>query len=397
MEIYDSLTSHQNHPSQRITRRDFLKTAGLFMGSTIFLPIVQKVCPVPLDSTLREYADNIITSSGQPFKIGIYLEGGDWNDPTGVPEMISGREFNHFVNHSINMSASYRGPDDWDFSSADWIVSKAQAANQSLIGMHLVWGWGVPEWIKNGGYNRDQLIQIMEAHIVTVMNRYKGIIGAYTVVNEINNGSWEWWYQQLGYDYLKIAFQKARETDPSAVLIYNNWGNHTKDSQYYVKTKQDIDFLKSMNLVDAVGVQLHLWSGRPTKNDVIDALISYGLPVWITEFDSLQYEQLSDPEQEQADITKSMIEAALESGVCHCFTNWGVSDKNSFWNDYYDHYYKPCLWDDNNNPKQNYYAIQYALGKNVICKDVAGNKSSRKSGYFLNRPESDKRAGQGMR
>jgi GH35 family endo-1,4-beta-xylanase len=121
---------------------------------------------------------------------------------------------------------------------------------------------------------------------------------------------------------------------------------------------------------------MHLWSRRPAKADVISAMQSYGVPVWVTEFDSFQLQGPYLPpgmnaEQEQALITQNMIEAALESGVCDCFTNWGFSDKNSWWNNYYGANYNPCLWDVNNNAKLNYYAIQQTLSaKMTLANDL---------------------------
>ena len=145
----------------------------------------------------------------------------------------------------------------------------------------------------------------------------------------------------------------------------NHYSNETSTGGYYGITKTDVDYLKSLGLIDAVGLQMHLWSNRPAKTDVINAMQSYGVPVWVTEFDCFQLSGLSNPAQEQADITQAMIEATLESGVGDCFTTWGISDKNSFWNTYYGADYNPCLWDANNNAKPNYYAIQQTLSANV--------------------------------
>lgn len=110
------------------------------------------------------------------------------------------------------MPDAYIGPEQWDFSVTDSFLLDAQAANQSTIGMHLVYGsWAlavkaVPSWSINGGCSRDQLIAVIENHIVAVRSRYRGQISAYTVVNEYYNsrGGNDWWYQTIGPDYLRI-------------------------------------------------------------------------------------------------------------------------------------------------------------------------------------------------
>ena len=370
--LYSNTAQPQSYiQGRRYSRRDFLKYGGMFLTMAALKPQLRLADPGTSGTNgppLRYLAEKIIGPYGKPFHIGIYLEDGDWNDPTGTPEQLAVQQFNHLVNHSITMYTSYAGPDQWRFSEADWLLQKAQSANQSMIGMHLVWGstqpGATPHWITNGGYTRDQLITIIQNHIAAVMTRYKGKIGAYTVVNEALYN--DWWYQQIGIDYIRIAFQKARQVDPSAVLIYNHFSNETKQGANYNTTKEHVDSLKSQGLVDAVGVQAHLWSDGYSKGDVIEAMQSYGLPVWVTEFDSYQ-NSVANPEEDQAQRTKNMIEAALQSGVCDHFTNWGVSDKSSYWGANW----KACLWNANNSAKLNYYAIQQALGNAItLSNDV---------------------------
>jgi endo-1,4-beta-xylanase len=306
---------------------------------------------------------------GKPFEMGIYLEPGDFSDPTGIPEQLAAQQFNHRVITGTDLRAC-KGEGQWDFGWTDFLLQKASLANQSMIG-GLLWSWegSIPDWVKNGGYTRDHLVAIVESHIATTLSRYRGRIGAYIVVNEAFRPglgtTGDWWEQHIGPDYVHIAFQKARQVDPDAVLIYNHYRNHTKSGWNYSITKRDVDDLEAHGLIDAVGLQLHLWQDwpRPTKADVIEAMQSYGLSVWVTEFDCYQIsvQGVSNPEEEQALVTTDMIRAALESGVCHHFTNWGISDKNSVWGASA----KACLWDENNNAKLNYYAIQQVLASRI--------------------------------
>jgi endo-1,4-beta-xylanase len=356
-----------------ITRNTFLKTCRL-LGKTVFFPSKLLLNTYHLDTIgrpLRDIAMFIYDPFGNPFKIGVFLEPGDLEDPDGIPLQSANRQFNLRVNLSISMFDSYRGINEWDFSMADQELEQAQSANQSTLAAQFVWGseiieWATPDWIRNGGYNREQLITILENHIETVMTRYRGKINAYIVTNEAftggspnGSGQDDWWWTNLGIDYITIAFQKARQIDSSATLIYNHHDNHLIGTPNYIVTKQHIESLNSQGLVDAVGCQLHLADNRPPKEDVIAALQSFGIPVWITEFDSFQLSesQTEDPEEEQAEITKQMIEAALESNVCDHFVTWGFSDRNSWWGNEK----KPCLWDSDYQAKPNYYAIQKAL------------------------------------
>lgn len=369
----DRHTGADEREYQGFSRRKFLKYAGAAASLTLLGTTITSAMKESTDAPgrpLRNYAQFIKEPYGNPFNIGVFLEPGDLFDSTGIPLQISDQQFNHRVNLSVSMFDSYRAPDQWDFNLADFELQQAQSANQSVIGAPLVWGtealdWATPEWIRTGGYSRDQVITLMEDHIETVLTTFRGLITSYIVVNEALTGATggsgmdDWWHNQIGPEYITLAFQKARQSDPDATLIYNHYNNHIIGQPNFDVTKNHVEDLDALGLIDAVSCQLHLASIRPEKSDVTSAFQSYGLPVWVTEFDSyqLQPEEVADPEQEQATITKKMFEATLESGVCDHFTVWGFSDRNSFWGD--DK--KTCLWDDNFNAKKNYYAIKEAL------------------------------------
>ena len=49
---------------------------------------------------------------------------------------------------------------------------------------HLLWGddkW-LPDWLKNGNFTKEQLLDIIKNHIMVVGKRYKGKVREYTVV-----------------------------------------------------------------------------------------------------------------------------------------------------------------------------------------------------------------------
>jgi len=345
------------------SRRTFLKLLGIITAGTAINTASHSMIARMQSQTLRKSASRILRPSGQLFKIGVYLEDSDVQDPTGLPEKIATQEFNHRVINQLSLIA-YEAPGRWSFSGSDSLVTKARAANQSMVG-GLIWGSerSIPDWIKNGSFTRDQLLTIMQDHIEAVMTKYKGVIGSYIVVNEAfrDYGTTDWLYQRLGRDYVRIAFKHARAIDSKAVLIYNHYENHTKDGVNYQITKEDINELKNLGIVDAVGTQLHLYKTRPKKADVIDAMRSYGIPVWVTEFDTFQIPGNANPEQEQASITRDMLEAAMESGVCDSFTVWGLNDSHSF----FGPENKTCLFNLDNKPKLNYYAASSILARYV--------------------------------
>lgn len=174
----------------------------------------------------------------------------------------------------------------------------------------------------------------------------------------------------IGSDYVDIAFQTARDTDPSAILIYNDYDNHTISGERTSVTKDIVWQLKAKGLIDGVGLQMHLdGANPPRKEDVIAAMQSYGLPIYVTEFD-VNLRQVGGSQEQrsavQAGIYKTMLEACLESQVCTHFVVFQTVDKYSVWETmpslpFYSHNADPTPFDDDMKPKAAYFAMSNTL------------------------------------
>lgn len=189
------------------------------------------------------------------------------------------------------------------------------------------------------------------------------------VVNEASHPR-DFYFQKLGFDYIKTAFQTARKSSPSSVLIYNDYNNHLINGDRYNNTKQIVDQLKSEGLIDGVGIQLVLQGDNPPRQeDLVKAFKSYGLPIYITEFSVNMRNVKGSPAKRsaiQAEIYRTAITACLESGVCKAFVNFQIGDKFSVWENnqflpYFSPNADPTPFDDNLNPKMAFYAELQAL------------------------------------
>jgi endo-1,4-beta-xylanase len=307
---------------------------------------------------LRDLAD------AQGMKVGVVL---DYDRSLGT-------EFNTgSVTSAWYVTTQPQSPDKISFDHEDYQVERANKYQLDNLTMGLL-DWHLPDWLINGNYTREQLIQIVQQYIKTVMEHFKGKVTTYIVVNEPLThiaqirGVHNLLYDKIGPEYFELAYRTAREADPSAILILNDTDNHSSAPETAAKPFKELaQGLYSKGLIDGVGIEGHMIFGGavPTKQDAIETLRGYGIPVYITEFDvGLTTIAGSQEEryQKQAQIYKDMIEAALESGVCRGITFWGDSDAHS-WLEFALH--RPnadaTMWDDNYQPKPAYFAVYQAL------------------------------------
>lgn len=235
--------------------------------------------------------------------------------------------------------------DHYDYKAMNKLVTFAELNNMAVQAHHLVWNEddSLPKWLKSGGYNSDQLKNILHKHIANTVGYYKGKVAAWTVVNEPFTrerhifGLDDWWGDNLGggTDYIDDAFRWAHQADPEAVLILNDFYNETQnevsDAQYaYLKSAKQRGVP-----VGAVGIQMHIDISRPPSKTAMIANMrrfgELGYPVYITEFDIRQPEFKGDAEEKarlESQITSDVVRACIESNSCVSFNVFGMTDSS---------------------------------------------------------------------
>jgi endo-1,4-beta-xylanase len=184
----------------------------------------------------------------------------------------------------------------FDFSLADKFVEFGESNNMYITGHALIWHAQAPKWFfkdsMGNDVTREVLIERMRNHIYTVVGRYKGRVKGWDVVNEAiddRDGSYRKtrFYQIIGEDYIKLAFEFAREADPQAELYYNDYSltNPQKRKGAVAMVKK----LKEQGVkIDAVGEQGHIGIDTPTLEELeqmIDDFAVLVVKVMITEMD----------------------------------------------------------------------------------------------------------------
>lgn len=281
------------------------------------------------------------------------------------------QEFNILTTeNALKFGPVHPDPYAYSFGDADYIINFAESQGMKIRGHTLVWHQQLPNWITQGKYTREEWINILREHIITIVGRYKGRIYAWDVVNEAVNDDGTLrdniWMRNIGPEYIELAFRWAHEADPQALLFYNDYGAEglgVKSDAVYNLIK---GLLENGVPVHGVGLQMHVSvENPPAPSEVlanIKRLNDLGLVVHITEMDVRvrtppQWEDLV----RQAEIYRDILKVCLSAGNCKVFVMWGFTDKYSWIPSYFSGYGAALIFDESYRPKPAYYYIVKVL------------------------------------
>jgi len=332
-------------------------------------------------------AESTPESAGMPLKylanqinlgIGAALETRHLQDPAFKETLI--REFSQITPEN-EMKFSYVQPDKgrFDFTKGDQLVDFAMENGMEVKGHALVWHIQNPKWLEEGNWSKQEMKDILENHIKTVVGHYKGKLAYWDVVNEAfdDNGGFRdtLWYRALGEEYIELAFRWAHEADPDAILFYNDYSTEGMTSKANAVYRHIKALIEKGVPIHGVGTQLHL-TGENTVSDSsiarnIERLSELDLLIHFTEIDVRIRDNdgergLNDQAKRYAKLTKL---AAFYPEV-DLFTTWGISDKYSWVPSWFEGYGRALMFDESYQPKPAYKAVQ-----GVLTDAVTGNFS----------------------
>lgn len=230
------------------------------------------------------------------FYIGAALNVGQLWDRDQASSQVIKHHFNSIVAENA-MKSMHLQPTEgkFNFKDADQFVEFGEKNNMFIIGHTLIWHSQAPSWFfkdENGNdVSKEVLTQRMKTHITTVVSRYKGRIHGWDVVNEaiMDDGSYRKskFYQIMGEDFIRLAFQFAHEADPNVELYYNDYSMAQPGKRQGVVNM--VEKLKSSGVkVSGIGMQGHLHLDHPKIEEFeksIQAYAALGVKVMITELD----------------------------------------------------------------------------------------------------------------
>ncbi len=306
------------------------------------------------------------------FRIGVAINRGQYLGEDLRAEKVINEHFNSLSPEYCLKSENLQAREgEFFFEDADRFVAFAKENDMHILGHTLIWHSQAPRWFftdDNGEQVSPEVLkERMRNHIHTVVGRYKGKIDGWDVVNEAIEDNGEWrnskFYQILGEDFIKLAFQFAHEADPDAELYYNDYSMALPGRRQGV-----VNMVKSLQeagiKIDGIGMQGYVGMDDPDIAEFEKSMLAYsdlGLKIMITELDlsalPSPWRNMGANISDQAAYQKEMnpytdglpqeVETEWENRYLDFFrlflkhsdkvtrvTLWGVSDVNSWKNNF---------------------------------------------------------------
>lgn len=299
------------------------------------------------------------------------------------------QQFNSITpENAMKMGPIHPKENEYNWRGADSIAAFAKRNNLKLRGHTLCWHNQAPDWFfkdeEGKPVTKGVLLQRLKDHITTIVKRYKGIIYAWDVVNEViadkpdeyfRNSEF---YKICGEDFVAKAFQYAHEADPDALLFYNDYNeiNPVKREKIFKLVKE----LKEAGVpIHGVGLQGHWAINEPSEQQLDSTLGRFaelGLTVQITELDISVYPKEHNARERKNEDYDTVFTAEKENKQLEmykmCFsvfrkyrnvlsgvTFWNISDRHSWLDNFPVSGRKdyPLLFDKNLKPKKAYWKV----------------------------------------
>ncbi|KAK3331569.1 glycoside hydrolase family 10 protein [Cercophora scortea] len=277
----------------------------------------------------------------------------------------------------------------FNFTEGEIVATKARDAGMYLRCHALVWHSQLAPWVESTTWTPDALRVAIVSHITNVVGHWKGRCYAWDVVNEALNEDGTYrnsvFYQVLGEDYIKLAFETASKIDPSAKLYYNDYNLESPGAKVD-GAKRIVKLLQGAGIkIDGVGLQAHLVAeSHPTLDQHIEAIhgfASLGVEVALTELDiRLQTPATATNLALQKEAYKNVVGACAQVKGCIGVTIWDFYDPFSWVPSVFSGQGAALLWFDNFTTHPAYDGVVEAL-KNKTC---GGRKKASRSSMDWN-------------
>ncbi len=254
--------------------------------------------PVPRPDDRPDDSASLQAKFRAKFVVGVALGGRVPDDYSAAERDLILKQFGGVTpENCMKMTEIQPREGEFHFEQADALVAFAQEHHLQVVGHTLVWAKDerTPAWFFRDGdrpASRELVLERMRTHIRTVVARYRGKIASWDVVNEVLDDGDPYlrpssWLSLVGPEFVAEAFRSAREADPDALLVYNDYNVELpKKREKLLRLIRD---LRDQNVpLGAIGIQGHWEIDRIPMRDIealLDAMKEQKLKVMVSELD----------------------------------------------------------------------------------------------------------------
>ncbi|HEY5806649.1 MAG TPA: endo-1,4-beta-xylanase [Povalibacter sp.] len=218
---------------------------------------------------------------------------------TGNPPLLEliAREFNAVTpENCMKWGVIEPREGDWHWTLPDRLVDYAVKHQMHVVGHTLVWHSQTPPWLfvdeSGKAISAERLNKRIDQHIQVLVNRYRGKVSTWDVVNEAIDEDDKGWrksplFNIAGPGFMERAFRAAHEADPTARLLYNDYNEHNPGRRNFL-VELIKDYRRRGVPIHGTGFQGHVGLDYPDLGEYeksIEAMANAGMRVSITEMD----------------------------------------------------------------------------------------------------------------
>ncbi|MEI9886229.1 MAG: endo-1,4-beta-xylanase [Rhizomicrobium sp.] len=234
----------------------------------------------------------------------------------------------------------------FDFTDADALFAFAGQHGLLVRGHTLVWYAANPPWLEDAvATAKDEAV--FADFVRAAASHYRGRMHSWDVVNEAiepKDGRADGlrdtlWLKKFGPEYIDRAFVLAREADPGALLVYNDYALESGAPHNDARRKATLTLLEGLVArgvpVGALGLQGHLLAfglaiDQKKLAAFLDEVRAMGLRILITEHDVDDGNgplDFTSRDRAVADASRRFLDVALDNPATAALLTWGLSDR----------------------------------------------------------------------
>ena len=298
--------------------------------------------------------------------------------------VITTSQFNSLTStNDMKMYRIAKREGELDFGRADSTVAFAREHGMRMFGHALVWHYALPDYIAE--MDRTEMETFLTEYIDTVVTHFRGQIDGWDVVNEVidtKGGEMRKtpFYEQLGDEYIKLAFRTARAADPETKLFINDFGTE-RDTAKVGALIRMVESMRAEGVpIDGIGFQWHqqMRDDTTTVRETLRQAAATGLLLHVSELDLIfntHNDEAGEGVEDVKEVTPEMLEAQAERyetlariyreevppAQQYGITFWDFTDRDTWIKGFFDMGDWPTLYDEELQPKPAYAGFRRGL------------------------------------